>query len=253
MPLSVFFLMPSHSVVILIILTILASSISISVLGFKPVTDGSQNMRASLSMRAPATLTGDTLWRLVLNLESPDKKTLVKAVARIRFIEEKGYEPPSGVIFVEDDYQGLIRVDEKGYSTFRWTLSEDKDDRKDGLWVLGLFAEPKYPYLYFSLGCFDSIVLPGGEEQSFALLPEAKGEGQGTGVPGSKLNLRFNHENKGKDGRVLSGGVVTFKASEMLNLPLTRVDIGEEAVAGRVELSPVYVDDACAEEADDSE
>ena len=83
MPLSVFFLMPSHSVVILIILTILASSISISVLGFKPVTDGSQNMRASLSMRAPATLTGDTLWRLVLNLESPDKKTLVKAVAQL--------------------------------------------------------------------------------------------------------------------------------------------------------------------------
>tara|TARA_A100001035_G_C27769316_1_gene495445 strand:- start:442 stop:1053 length:612 start_codon:yes stop_codon:yes gene_type:complete len=186
-----------------------------------------------------ASLTGDTLWRLVLNLESPDKKTSVKAVARIRFIEERGYEPPSGVIFVEDDFQGLIRVNEKGYSPFRWTLSEDKEDRKDGLWVLGLFAEPKYPYLYFSLGCFDSVVLASGEEQPFAMLPEATGDGQNTGIPGDKLNFRFFHENKGAEGRVLSGGTVTFKASEMLNLPLTQVDIGEEVVAGRVELSPV--------------
>lgn len=228
-----------------------------TVLGFYPPALVSQRvhtaMATALTMRAPATLTGDTLWRLVLNLESPDKKTSVKAIARIRFIEERGYEPPSGVIFVEDDYQGLIRVNEKGYSPLRWTLSEDRDDRKDGLWVLGLFAEPKYPYLYFSLGCFNSIVLASGEEQPYALLPEATGEGQNTGVPGDKLNFRFSHENKGQDGRVLSGGTVTFKASEMLNLPLTQVDIGEEIVAGRVELLPVYADDTVIEEASKNE
>ena len=84
--------------------------------------------------------------------------------SRVRFIEDRGYEPPQGQIFVEDDYNGLIRVDDKGYSTFSWTLSEDKEDKKDGLWIWGLFEEPKYPFLYFTLGVFSSIVLPSGEE-----------------------------------------------------------------------------------------
>jgi hypothetical protein len=52
---------------------------------------------------------------------------------------------------VQDDYYGLIRCDEKGYSG-TWTLSEDKNDRKDGLWIWGLFEEPKYPYLYTYFG-----------------------------------------------------------------------------------------------------
>ena len=202
----------------------------------------------SMSTRVPPTLTGETLWRLSLKLDSTDGKNAVNAVARVRFIEERGYEPPSGKIFVEDDYQGLIRVDKNGYSPFRWTLSEDKEDRKDGLWVLGLFAEPKYPFLYFSLGVFDSYIMPSGKEESFSLMPENSAKG----VPGDKLNLRFFHENRGTEGRLITGGTVTFKASEMLNLPLTQVDIGEEVVAGRVELTPVYGDDKVNDESEET-
>jgi hypothetical protein len=98
-----------------------------------------------------ATLDGDTLWRLSIKLQADGEKTS-EATARVRFVDYRNYEPPQGQIFVEDDYNGLVQVNEKGYCKVLWTLSEDKENRKDGLWVWGLFEEPKYPFLYFSLG-----------------------------------------------------------------------------------------------------
>jgi hypothetical protein len=97
-----------------------------------------------------ALLDSSTLWRISLTLTKSGCKS-IEAIARVRFIEDRNYEPPQGRLFVEDDFNGLIKVDEKGYAG-SWTLSEDKDDRKDGLWIWGLFQEPKYPFLYFSLG-----------------------------------------------------------------------------------------------------
>jgi hypothetical protein len=195
--------------------------------------------------RTPPLLNGNTVWRLRLNLVGQDGKPALKATARIRFVEEKGYEPPSGKVFIENDFSGIIRTNEKGYAS-TWTLSEDRNDRKDGLWIMGLFKEPKYPYLYFSLTVFETFLLPNGEEQPFSLM-----EGS-SGVPGDKLNFVFNHLNKGpEDGRVLSGGVITFKNSEILNLPLTKVDIGEEVSAGTVELSPVYDNDESREKGEE--
>jgi hypothetical protein len=97
-----------------------------------------------------ALLDSSTLWRISLTLTKNGFKS-IEAIARVRFIEDRNYEPPQGRLFVEDDFNGLIKVDEKGYAG-SWTLSEDKDDRKDGLWIWGLFQEPKYPFLYFSLG-----------------------------------------------------------------------------------------------------
>jgi len=72
-------------------------------------------------------------------------------VLRLRFIQNYGYEPPQGRIFIEADTSQFIAVTQDSYSG-TWTLSEDKNDRKDGLWIWGLFEEPKYPYLYFYLG-----------------------------------------------------------------------------------------------------
>ena len=97
-----------------------------------------------------STLDESTLWRLNIKLEKDGFKNAAAAI-RIRFIEDRGYEPPQGRIFVEDDYNGFVNCNAKGYSG-AWTLSEDKNDRKDGLWIWGLFEEPKYPYLYFYLG-----------------------------------------------------------------------------------------------------
>lgn len=80
-------------------------------------------------------LTGDSLWRLSLRLQRPGQKDS-EAIARVRFVPDRNYEPPQGKIFIEDDFNGLIQVDEKGYSG-TWSLSEDKNDRKDGLWIWG--------------------------------------------------------------------------------------------------------------------
>ena len=99
-----------------------------------------------------ALLDSTTLWRISITLTKSGSKS-IDCIARVRFVEDRNYEPPQGRIFVEDDFNGLIKVDEKGYAG-SWTLSEDKDDRKDGLWIWGLFQEPKYPFLYFSLGTF---------------------------------------------------------------------------------------------------
>lgn len=95
-------------------------------------------------------LNGDYLWRLNIALEKPGYKSST-AVCRVRFVPDRNYEPPQGKVFIEDDYNGVVKVDDKGYAGI-WTLSEDKNDRKDGLWVWGLFEEPKYPFLYFFLG-----------------------------------------------------------------------------------------------------
>ena len=107
---------------------------------------------SSVQTTKRALLDSSTLWRISLTLTKSGCKS-IEAIARVRFIEDRNYEPPQGRLFVEDDFNGLIKVDEKGYAG-SWTLSEDKDDRKDGLWIWGLFQEPKYPFLYFSLGKF---------------------------------------------------------------------------------------------------
>jgi hypothetical protein len=179
-----------------------------------------------------ATLDGNTLWRLSLKLEKPGFKS-IEAVARVRFIEDRNYEPPQGKLFIEDDLFGLIKVNEKGFSG-NWMLSEDKEDRKDGLWVWGLFEEPKYPFLYFSLGVFDSIVLPSGAEE-----PIFGGEG----VPNDRLDFRFSHVRDQEKGVILSDGIVTYKLTELVKAdPLGiggKVNVGESVVAGRVNIRPI--------------
>ena len=79
-----------------------------------------------------ALLDESTLWRINFRVQKGGKKD-VNFFVRVRFYEDRGYEPPQGKIFVEDDPSGVVRVDSQGNSGI-WTLSEDKDDRKDGLW-----------------------------------------------------------------------------------------------------------------------
>ena len=188
-----------------------------------------------MSSPKKATIDAGTLWRIQMNLEKVGNK-VVEAVARVRFIEEQGYEPPQGKIFVEDDFYGILRVDEKGFAS-RWTLSEDKNDRKDGLWIWGLWEEPKYPFLYFSLGIFKSIVLPSGLED-----PIFGGEG----VPGDRLDIRFSHERDETTGAaMLSEGMMTYKVSEMVKADFLglggSVEVGDDIPAGKITIRPVYL------------
>jgi len=153
---------------------------------------------------------------------------------RVRFIEDRGFEPPQGKVFVEDDVSGLCACTERGFAG-TWTLSEDKNDRKDGLWVWGLFEEPKYPFLYFYLNVFDSLVLPSGEEEPLF---------EGEGVPNNRLELRFSHSRDEASSVQLTAGEVAFKLTEMVSTdPFGiggSVNIGDLVPCGSVQLLPQF-------------
>lgn len=93
-------------------------------------------VQSSLSLSREASkieLNQYQLWRLSISLQRSGCKDS-NAVCSIRFVEDKNFEPPQGRVFIEDDFNGFVAVDSKGYSG-TWTLSEDKADRKDGLWI----------------------------------------------------------------------------------------------------------------------
>ena len=205
--------------------------------GFQSLTPSFLTKSSITQLNAfKSTLDDSTLWRISFKFVE-DGQPEQNAIVRVRLIEARGYEPPQGRIFVEDDYNGLIKVDDQGYSGI-WTLSEDKDDRKDGLWIWGLFEEPKYPYLYFNLNIYDDLVLPSGEKE--AIFKSIKK----TNDNNNRLNLRFNHVRDKERGVVLSDGQMTYQVDEKVKAdPLGiggQVDVPTFVDAGIVEMNPVF-------------
>jgi len=149
------------------------------------------------------SLSPSCTWRIALNLRAPntpdeEESQLVTAV--VRFAEEPGYEPPQGKLRVESCLpEGLLRI---GEAEARWVLSEDPEDRKDSLWIWGLFKEPLYPFLLFSLDC-EEIALPGGST-----------------IPKGKLYVQADHRRHPEDGVRLGEGKVTYKVAEQLSADL---------------------------------
>ena len=70
-----------------------------------------------------------------------------------------------------------------------WQLSEDPDDKRDGLWIWGLFEEPLYPFLLVSL------------------------DSERIGLPeGGRLALRLGHKSRPNEGeQLLSSGSVAAR------------------------------------------
>lgn len=146
--------------------------------------------------------------------------------------EDKGYEPPQGKIYIETDLSGIVKCDEKGIGG-RYTLSEDKDDRKDGLWIWGLFEEPKYPFLYMNMDVYNSTVLPSGEEEPIF---------GGTGLPNGRLYIRFSHQLVKEIGVVLTAPQMNYKETEIVKadiLGIVQFDAGEYKPAGSIEVFPL--------------
>lgn len=69
-----------------------------------------------------------TVWRLNLQLKKTNYEPL-NCILNVRFTLDKGYEPPSGQVYIENDSLGFANTNERGVSGL-WTLSEDKNDRK---------------------------------------------------------------------------------------------------------------------------
>lgn len=111
----------------------------------------STELGAESSTASIATLTEGTTWTMRMSLDNlpteKGKKTGGIYVVQAKFIEEEGYEPPQGLLqqyFPEDaaseedetgtEEEKSSAISQMTVSTGRWTLSEDPDDRKDGLW-----------------------------------------------------------------------------------------------------------------------
>lgn len=99
----------------------------------RPRTLASNMHKSALSMSTKADLTSNNVWSVSLRLEEAGCNSSI-ATGKFRFVESRGYEPPQGRVYVENDYNGFFKTDEQGFCG-RWLLSEDKNDRKDGLWV----------------------------------------------------------------------------------------------------------------------
>lgn len=183
-----------------------------------------------------AELNDKTLWQVGLSFKK-NNELKTRASLRIRFVCDRQYEPPQGRIFVEDDFNGLVKTDERGFAG-TWTLSEDKENRKDGLWIWGLFEEPKYPFLYFYLDIYDTLYIDDKEVLHFV----------DSSVPGGRLFVRFDHVYVKNEGSELTNGRMEFKDSEFVRAdPMGiggRVDVGEMRTAGSINISPSVEDAA---------
>jgi hypothetical protein len=186
------------------------------------------------SETAAVTLTETTTWnlRLVLeNLPTANGKTTDRIfVIRVQFIEDEGYEPPQGI---------LRQVDNKGreedknneqprlsITNSRWVLSEDPEDRKDSLWIWGLFKEPLYPFLLLQMEV-NQIQLLGEDDDS---------------IPPFKLYAQINH--KRDKGEVILTSVADLKMKKKETIKAdpfgaATVDIFEEVSVGKLQLQPI--------------
>lgn len=179
---------------------------------------------SALHAHKKATLSEETEWSLRLVLKDLPTEEGGKAnenfVLRVKFIEEEGYEPPQGslaAITVEDSDRELRLLKS------RWQLSEDPEDRKDGLWVWGLFDEPLYPFLLLRLET-DTISL-----------------GDDATLPPLKLFAQIDHKRDPDQGVILSGTSLTVRKVETVNADpfgAAKVNLYDDVAVGRITVLP---------------
>lgn len=152
-----------------------------------------------------ATLDAGTDWRLVLTVsppsttesaaDIPSDAPKVNVALRVQFLEEQGYEPPSGTLKVLEDERGFLNT-AAGDGAFRWQLSEEEGTDpldKGGLWIWGLFKEPLYPLLRLELDT-NGLNWPSGAQ-----------------FPAGRLNVTLPHSRSKTRGTVLSSGSLAVR------------------------------------------
>lgn len=190
----------------------------------------------SMSTAPMSTLTDETTWQLrfVLRGLPTVKGKKVDQIFNIQaqFIEEEGYEPPQGFlkqIDTKSQDEETTTKSQLQITSSRWMLSEDPDDRKDGLWVWGLFKEPLYPFMLLQMAT-DSIPLPGEEGDSIEPL---------------KLFAQISHKRDPDKGAVLSRAELKIREMETVNADLLGVSTAEvyrEVSIGQCVFQPVVND-----------
>lgn len=186
-----------------------------------------------------STLTSETTWelRFVMRGLPTTKGRKVDEIFNIRaqFLEEENYEPPQGIlkqIFLTsgeengEQNKSLFQIKES-----RWQLSEDPSDRKDGLWVWGLFKEPLYPFLLLQVTT-EKIPLPGED---------------GDAIEPLVLFSQINHTRDKEKGAILSRAELKVRDMETVNADLFGVstaDVYEERTIGQIVFQSIDDDES---------
>jgi len=191
------------------------------------------NRRSSTTSKA--TLSGQP-WRVSLDLKLPVGGKVVDSSVRFdaMFEVEEGYEPPQGRLLPQqsaslpEELDGFKLVDTSALN--RWQLSEDPDDRKDGLWIWGLFEEPLYPFCLLQLTLKDVVVGSKDGEPSEVLGPLT-------------VFAQISHVCDRKTGQVeLQTCPVTVKKMETIKVDLAGLasaNIATDEPVGVVRFSPL--------------
>ena len=157
-------------------------------------------------------------WRLSFALPGYDTRKNVIA----EFDDLLGYEPPQGELVLVDAEGARRRAGS-------WKLSEDPEDKKDGLWVWGLFEEPLYPFLLLSLDS-EQIGLPSG----------------------GRLQVQMGHKARpGEDQQLLGAGSVAVRQKEIYEadrMGISKAVLDIDTAIGTVSAQPVRNDERGAAE-----
>ena len=174
----------------------------------------------SMHLQAKTTLTEETDWKLRLVLRSVSttqgRKVDHVVSATVQFREEEGYEPPQGSITTAEGDPLKIT---KSY----WKLSEDPNDRKDGLWIWGLFKEPLYPFMLLQMEVDE---IPLSEDDTIQPL---------------QLYAQINHKRDDEAGVILEAGELKVRQMETINADpfgVASVDVYEEVNIGTLSILP---------------
>ncbi len=175
------------------------------------------------------SLTSESTWRLQFDFFSgkdpaataPDRTVS----AKVKFVLDEGYEPPQGIVEILEDDDDVFAPARTNATTGvqmnnRWSLEEDPNERKAGLWIWGLFSEPLYPYLLFSMDVNRVEVAEGGYH-----------------VPAGPVFAQMKHARGSKQGCVLTEGTLSFKVTKTYQadlVGLSKVAVGEPNACGTI-------------------
>jgi hypothetical protein len=208
----------------------------------------------STSVSSLPTLSSDTAWmiRITLrNIKTQQGRTISNQMYVIngQFIPEENYEPPQGK-FVQQTTTTSTETATSStaasnsndssvqIASSRWILSEDPNDRKDGLWIWGLFQQPLYPYMLLSLETKPIEIRNSGDSLDY--------------IPALQLYVQLDHNCNRETGAVSL--MKTRSSSESSNnyelmirqkeiiaadpLSLSKVEIYEEVSIGTISIQP---------------
>jgi len=202
----------------------------------------SASSSSSSSTQRKTTLDKATDWNLRIVLRGvateQGKKVDQIFVVKCQFLEEEGYEPPQGVLLQQDGSdQSSFQVQKS-----RWLLSEDPDDRKDGLWVWGLFKEPLYPFMLLQMETSAIPLSGGGSKNDDSDNEDKEEENKPDSIKPLQLYAQINHKRDSDVGVILEACDLKVRQVETMKADVfgaAKVDVYEEVNVGTLSIQPI--------------